>query len=52
MQRRDFISAATLAVGGFMFPIRGYAVAAEVLSTKLDVARNKLLADAALAAAT
>ena len=52
MQRRDFISVATLAVGGFMFPLRGHAVAEEVLSSKLDVSRNKQLADVALTAAS
>ncbi|WP_292998379.1 TldD/PmbA family protein [Nevskia sp.] len=52
MDRRDFIKAAGAGVGALLLPVYGNAVAAEVLTTKLDVAFKKKLADIALNAAT
>jgi TldD protein len=52
MDRRDFLAASGIGLSGFMMPGFGNAVAAEVLLTKLDPARKKVLADIALNAAT
>ncbi len=52
MDRRNFLAASGIGLSGLMIPGFGNAVAAEVLLTKLDVARKKVLADIALNAAT
>jgi len=52
MDRRDFLKPAGIGTGAMMLPIYGRAVAAEVLTTKIDVAFKKKLADIALNAAT
>lgn len=52
MDRRDFLAASGIGLGGLMIPGFGNAVAAEVLLTKMDPARKKVLADIALNAAT
>ncbi len=52
MDRRDFLKTASASVGGLILPIYGHAIAAEALTTKVDVALKKKLADIALNAAT
>ena len=52
MDRRDFLAASGATLGGLMIPGFGQAVAAEVLLTRMDPARKKVLADIALEAAT
>ncbi len=51
MERRDFLRAGGLGLGVLLLPSYGHVVAAEVLSTRIDVAVKKRLADTALAAA-
>ena len=51
MERRDFLKATSVGLGAALLPSWGRAVAAEVLTTKIDVALKKRLADTALAAA-
>jgi len=52
MDRRNFLTASGIGLTGLMIPGFGNAVAAEVLLTKMDVARKKVLADIALNTAT
>jgi TldD protein len=52
MYRRDFLKTAGAGLGALMLPIHGRAVAADVLTTKIDVALKKRLATAALETAT
>jgi TldD protein len=52
MDRRDILKTASASVGGLILPIYGHAIAAEALTTKVDVALKKKLADIALNAAT
>ena len=52
MDRRDFLAASGVGLGGLMIPGFGNAVAAEALITKMDVAKKKSLANIALNAAT
>ncbi|NKF24479.1 TldD/PmbA family protein [Solimonas marina] len=52
MQRRDFLRMGGAGLGALLLPSYGNAVAAEVLTTKIDVAVKKRLADVALNAAT
>jgi TldD protein len=52
MDRRHFLAASGIGLSGLMIPGFGNAVAAEVLLTKMDPARKKVLADIALNAAT
>ncbi|MHC9085152.1 TldD/PmbA family protein [Luteimonas sp. RIT-PG2_3] len=52
MQRRDFLALGGLGVGGALWLPGFRAIAAEQLLAPVDVARRKLLADAALEAAT
>lgn len=52
MDRRDFLAASGVGLGGLMLPGFGNAIAAEALVTKMDVARKKALANIALNAAT
>jgi TldD protein len=52
MDRRDFLAASGVGLGGLMIPGFGNAVAAEALLTKMDVAHKKALANIALNAAT
>jgi TldD protein len=52
MDRRNFLAASGIGLSGLMIPGFGNAVAAEVLLTKIDVGRKKVLADIALNAAT
>ena len=51
MDRRDFMQFTSLGVAGLMVPGFGRAVAAETLSTKMDVALKKAIADTAMNAA-
>ena len=51
MDRRDFLQFAGTGIGALLLPVYGRAIAAEELSTKVDVATKKRLADAALEAA-
>ena len=51
MERRDFLKATSVGFGAALLPSWGRAVAAEVLTTRIDVALKKRLADTALAAA-
>ena len=48
MQRRDFLAASGVTLGGFLVPGFGQAIAAESLLTRMDPARKKALADIAL----
>jgi TldD protein len=52
MYRRDFLKTAGVGLGSLVLPIYGRAVAAGVLTTKIDVAVKKKLATVALEAAT
>jgi TldD protein len=52
MDRRNFLAVSGIGLSGLMIPGFGNAVAAEVLLSKMDVARKKMLADIALHAAT
>jgi len=52
MDRRNFLTVSGIGLSGLMIPGFGNAVAAEVLLTKFDVARKKVMADIALNAAT
>ena len=52
MDRRELLKGTGLMMGALMLPAYGRVVAAEVLSTKLDVGFKKKLADVALNAAT
>ena len=52
MDRRNFLAVSGIGLSGLMIPGFGNAVAAEVLLTKMDVGRKKVLADIALNAAT
>ncbi len=52
MDRRDFLAASGVGLGGLMIPGFGNAVAAEALITKMDVGHKKALANIALNAAT
>ncbi|WP_029922118.1 TldD/PmbA family protein [Nevskia soli] len=52
MDRRELLKGTGLLMGALMLPAYGRVVAAEVLSTKLDVGFKKKLADVALNAAT
>jgi TldD protein len=52
MDRRDFLAASGIGLGGLVLPGFGNAVAAEVLLSKMDVASKKALANVALNAAT
>ncbi|WP_440225676.1 TldD/PmbA family protein [Dokdonella sp. MW10] len=51
MERRDFLKMTGVGMGALLLPAYGRVVAAEVLTTKLEVALKKRLADTALAAA-
>ncbi len=51
MDRRDFLSMSGIGIAGLMLPF-GRAIAAEALLVPIDLAKKKILADAALAAAT
>ena len=52
LDRRDFLACSGIGLGGLMLPsLFTRAIAAEELATTIDVARKKMLADAALAAA-
>jgi len=51
MDRRDFLKVTGVGFGTLLIPMYGRSVAAEVLTTKMDVATKKRLADAALNAA-
>jgi TldD protein len=51
MERRRFLTIAGYAAGSLMLPISGRLIAAEALTSKLDVAFKKTLADIALDAA-
>ena len=51
MERRRFLTIAGCAAGSLMLPISGRLIAAEALTSKLDVAVKKALADVALEAA-
>jgi len=48
MERRDFLKMTGIGVGALLLPVHGRLVAAEALTTKLDVAFKKRLADTAL----
>jgi len=52
MDRRNFLAVSGIGLSGLMIPGFGNAVAAEVLLTKMDAGRKKVLADIALNAAT
>jgi TldD protein len=52
MDRRDFLAASGIGLGGLVLPGFGNAVAAEVLLSTMDVASKKALANVALNAAT
>jgi TldD protein len=52
MDRRELLKGTGLMLGSLMLPAYGRQVAAEVLSTKIDVGLKKKLADVALNAAT
>ena len=52
MHRRDFLATAGAGLSSLLLPIYGRVVAAEVLTTQLDVHLKKTLADGALNAAT
>jgi TldD protein len=52
MDRRNFLAVSGIGLSGLLIPGFGNAVAAEVLLTKMDVGRKKVLADIALNAAT
>jgi TldD protein len=52
MDRRRFLAASGVTVGGFMLPGFGNAIAAEALLERMDPARKKVMADLALNAAT
>jgi TldD protein len=52
MDRRNFLAVSGIGLSGLLIPGFGNAVAAEVLLTKMDVSRKKVLADIALNAAT
>jgi len=52
MDRRDLLKGTGLLMGAMLLPAYGRVVAAEVLSTKLDLGFKKKLADVALNAAT
>jgi len=52
MDRRDFLKYTGAGVGSFLLPSYGNIVAAEVLTTKMDVALKKKLADIGLNTAT
>jgi TldD protein len=52
MDRRNFLAVSGVGLSGLMIPGFGNAVAAEVLLSKMDVGRKKVLADVALNAAT
>ena len=51
MDRRDFLKVTGVGLGTLMIPIYGRSVAAEVLTTKMDAAAKKKIADIALNAA-
>ena len=51
VHRRNFLKATGLGLGALLLPTFGRAVAAEVLTTRIDVALKKQLADIALGAA-
>jgi TldD protein len=51
MERRDFLKATSLGLGALMIPAYGRVIAAEALTSKLDVAFKKRLADTAMTAA-
>ena len=51
IHRREFLKATGLGLGALLLPGFGRAVAAELLTTQIDVALKKSLADTALAAA-
>ncbi|MGY0556492.1 MULTISPECIES: TldD/PmbA family protein [unclassified Lysobacter] len=51
MHRRDFLKASSAGLGLLLLPSFGHAIAAEELTSRLDAAVNKRLADAALNAA-
>ena len=51
MERRDFLKATSVGLGALLIPAYGRVIAAEALTSKLDVAFKKRLADAALNAA-
>lgn len=52
MNRRNFLTASSIGVGGLLMPGFANAVAAEVLLSKMDVASKKAMANLALNAAT
>ena len=52
MHRRDFMQFTGFGLAGLMLPGFGHAVAAEVMSSKMDIGLKKAIADAALTAAT
>jgi TldD protein len=52
MYRRDFLKTTGLGFGSLLLPIQGRSVAADVLTTKIDVALKKKLATTALETAT
>ena len=52
MDRRNFLAVSGIGLSGLMIPGFGNAVAAEVLLTKMDIGRKKVLANIALNAAT
>ncbi|MEO8011323.1 MAG: TldD/PmbA family protein [Dokdonella sp.] len=51
MERRDFLKAGGVGLGVLLLPAYGRVIAAEALTTKIDVAVKKRLADTALSAA-
>jgi TldD protein len=51
MQRREFLKYSSLGLGALLLPAHGRVIAAEALTTQLDVAVKKRLADVVLAAA-
>src|SRR5206468_4869356 len=52
MERRTFLNLSGLAFGSMLIPVYGRAIAAEEMQSAMPVAAKKLLADAALNAAT
>ena len=51
MDRRDFLKATSIGVGGLMLPMSGKLIAAEELLTTTELKVKRKLADAALSAA-
>jgi len=51
MDRRDFLKVGGVGLGALLIPIHGRLIAAEALTTQMDPATKKRLADIALNAA-